>query len=415
LPTDNEFTRILQWPGYRVYRQEIDEEKKTLHLWVRRKHGNRKFECSGCGRKFTDVYDSRERAVRDLPWSQFLATVHIEVYRVKCPACGVRIERVPLLPSKAPFSQRFEDAVGQACESASARQVARRLGLAESTVRAIDLRYLERWAARRRKPPLRQMGVDELYRGKKGKFLTVVCNLETGEPLWFGRERKKETLDDFFRNQLVSRQRKRIAAACVDMWEPFRLSIQQWAPQCKIVYDKFHIMQHANAAIEEVRRAEFFRQGPKKRGLIKGKKWLLLSRWTNLTETHRGELNRLFQMNRRIFKAYLLKESLERLWDYRYVGAMINYLQKWMDQLRWQRLTPFEKLAETLLKHLDGIANYCRTKVRLGVVEAVNGNIRMLINRGRGYTNLRYLLLKAQRMAVTNVEFIALNNVQKVA
>ena len=71
---------------------------------------------------------------------------------------------------------------------------------------------------------------------------------------------------------------------------------------------------------------------------------------------------------------------------------MINYLEKWMDQLRWQRLTPFEKLAEMLLRHLDGIANYCRTKVRLGGVEAVNGNIRMLINRGRGYTNLRYLL-----------------------
>ncbi|HLK68951.1 MAG TPA: transposase [Bryobacteraceae bacterium] len=51
----------------------------------------------------------------------------------------------------------------------------------------------------------RQMGVDEIYRGKKGKFLTVVCNLETGEPLWFGRERKKETLDDFFRSQLTSR------------------------------------------------------------------------------------------------------------------------------------------------------------------------------------------------------------------
>ena len=94
---------------------------------------------------------------------------------------------------------------------------------------------------------------------------------------------------------------------------------------------------------------------------------------------------------------------------------MINYLQKWMDQLRWQRLTPFEKLAETLLKHLDGIANYCRTKARFGLVEAVNGNIRMLTNRGRGYTNLRYLLLKAKRMAVTNLEFIAVNRVQKVA
>ena len=70
-----------------------------------------------------------------------------------------------------------------------------------------------------------------------------------------------------------------------------------------------------------------------------------------------------------------------------------------------------------LIKHLDGILNYCRTKVRFGVVEAeaVNGNIRMLINRGRGYQNLRYLLLKARRMAVTNVEFITVHTVKKAA
>jgi transposase len=398
-----------------VYRQEIDEKKKTLDLWVRRKRGNRKLECSGCGRKFIDAYDCRERVVRDLPWSLFQTAVHIEVYRVKCPDCGVKIEKVPLLPSKAPFSQRFEDAVGQACESASARQVARRMGLAQSTVRAIDLRYLERWEAKRRLPPLRQMGVDEIYRGKKGKFLTVVCNLETGEPLWFGRERKKETLDDFFRSELTSRQRKQIQAACVDMWEPFRLSIEQWAPQCKLVYDRFHIMQHANDAVDEVRKAEFFRQGKAKRELIKGKKWLLLSRWTNLTSSQRGVLNRLFQLNRRVFKAYMLKESLERLWNYRYRGAMLNYLNQWMDQLKWQRLAPFEKLANTLLKHVDGIANYCETKVRFGVVEAVNGNIRMLINRGRGYQNLRYLLLKAKRMAVTNIEYIAVCSTKEAA
>ena len=51
-----------------------------------------------------------------------------------------------------------------------------------------------------------------------------------------------------------------------------------------------------------------------------------------------------------------------------------------------------------LLEHRNGILNYCRTKVPLGVVEAVNGNIKSLLRRGRGYKNLRYLLLKAQRM-----------------
>jgi len=406
LPTDNEFTRILQWPGYRVYRHLIDDKNKSIELWVRRKRGNRKLECSGCGRKFEDAYDVNERAVRDLPWSTFTTTVHIEVYRVKCPDCGVRIEKVPLLPSKAPFSQRFEDAVGQACESAAARQVARRFGLAESTVRAIDLRYLERWAAARRMPALRQMGVDEIHLGKKQKFLTVVCNLETGEPLWFGRERKKETLDAFFQEELSTRQRRGIEAACVDMWEPFRLSIEQWAPNCRIVYDKFHIMQHANEAVDEVRRAEFFRKGGRMRDVVKGKRWLLLSRWVNLTAGKRQELNLLFALNRKVFKAYILKESLDRLWTYHYEGAMLNYLQRWMDQLRWQRLAPFQKLAEMLLDHLDGILNYCRTKVPLGVVEAVNGNIKSLLRRGRGYKNLRYLLLKCQRMAATRTEFV---------
>lgn len=406
MPTDNEFTRILQWPGYRVYRQKIDEKNKVLELWVRRKRGNRRLECSGCGRKFADVYDCNERAVRDLPWSEFRTTVHIEVYRVECPDCGVKVEKVPLLPSKAPFSKRFEDAVGQACESASARQVARRFAMPESTVRAIDLRYLERWGATRRKPALRQMGVDEIYLGKKQKFLTVVCNLETGEPLWFGRERKKETLDAFFREDVTVRQRRAIEAACVDMWEPFRLSIEQWVPNCRIVYDRFHIMQHANGAIDEVRRAEFFRKGGRVRGLVKGKRWLLLSRWMNLTAGKRQELNQLFALNRKVFKAYLLKESLDRLWMYRYEGAMLNYLQRWIDQLRWQRLEPFQKLAEMLLDHLDGILNYCRTKLPLGVVEAVNGNIKSLLRRGRGYKNLRYLLLKAQRMAATRTEFM---------
>ena len=71
-----------------------------------------------------------------------------------------------------------------------------------------------------------------------------------------------------------------------------------------------------------------------------------------------------------------------------------RYRQNWLDQLRWQRLKPFEKLAQMLVDHLEGILNYCRTKVSMGVVEAVNGNIKSLLRRGRGYQNLHYLLLK---------------------
>src|SRR6202040_3403072 len=329
------------------------------------------------------------------------------LYRVRCPDCGLKIEKVDQLPSKAPFSKRFEEAVGEACESASARRVAKQFGLAQSTVRAIDLRYLERWNAQRTQPALRHMGVDEIFLGKATKFVTVVSNLASGEPLWFGRERKKQTLDEFFEKHLSAFQRSAIRAACVDMWEPFRQSLEQWVPECKIVYDKFHILQHASQAVDEVRRAEFFRKGGAARDLVRGKRWLLLTSWLNLDRGKRRQLNALFALNRRILKAYLLKESLSHLWDYRYEGAMLRYLQKWIDQLRWQRLKPMEKLAGTLLAHVEGILNYCRTKVPMGVVEAVNGNIKALLRRGRGYRDMNYLLLKAQRLAATKTEFVA--------
>jgi transposase len=406
--TEREFTTILDWPGYRVYRHEIDEKARTLKLWVRRKRGNRALICSGCGGRCTKIAEIRQREVRDLPWRKYQTVVVVEFYRVLCPKCGLKVETVPQLPSKAPFSKDFEDAVGLACESAAARQVARQYGLPAGTVRAIDQRYLERWAKNRKKPVLRQIGVDEIYLGKTQKFLTVVSNLETGEPLWFGQDRKQETLDEFFRTELSGLQRGRITAACVDMWEPFTASILGWAPECRIVYDKFHVMQHASQAVDEVRRAEFFRKAGRMRGLVKGKRWLLLSRWVNLDSKKRQLLSELFRLNRRMMKAYLLKESLDRLWTYRYEGAALRYLNQWIDQLRWQRLEPFKKLAQMLLSHLEGILNYCRMPVRFGVVEAVNGNIKALLRRGRGYKNLRYLLLKAQRLAALKTEFLVL-------
>jgi transposase len=140
-----DWTKVLGWPGYRVYDSQIDEARRHLTLRVRRKRGNRKLTCAHCGRRVHAIRAVYERQVRDLPCFEFQTAVLVECFRIRCPDCGVKAERNPQLPSKAPYSKRFEDAVGQACEGAAARQVARRMRLAESTVRAIDLRYLERW------------------------------------------------------------------------------------------------------------------------------------------------------------------------------------------------------------------------------------------------------------------------------
>jgi transposase len=152
--------------GLPVYRYEFDEQGKTLKLWVRRKRGNRKLVCSGCGRKLTEVYDIHQREIRDLPQSGYRTTLVIELCRVCCPDCGVKTKKVPQLPGKAPFSKRFEEARG--CESSAVRLLAGQFGLAVSAGRAIDLRYLKR--SGEKKAGLAADGVDEIYIERNSQY-----------------------------------------------------------------------------------------------------------------------------------------------------------------------------------------------------------------------------------------------------
>src|SRR5258707_13763400 len=105
--SESEWTKILGWPGYRVYRSEINEEAKTVRLWVRRKRGNRKLECSGCGRRIHEIAEVYEREVRDLPCFEFRTTVVIELYRLRCPECGIKAEKVALAEGRLARQQRY--------------------------------------------------------------------------------------------------------------------------------------------------------------------------------------------------------------------------------------------------------------------------------------------------------------------
>src|SRR6266508_1758288 len=394
-------TRVLHLPGYGVYRWEADDAVNTLTLWIRQTAREPDYICGGCGIAGGEIHSWSERRLRDLPWGTWTVWLQVEVHRVRCQRCGVRTEWLPFVNGKAHYTARLEAAVTQDCEAAPVSRVALHWRVPPETVRRMDKRVLRRWAAARPRKPLHYLGVDEIFLGKGDKFLTVVSDLETGEPLWVGRERKRETLDRFFAEVLPPARRRAVRAVCVDMWEPFRLSLKEHLPHAKIVYDKFHVLRHASEALDETRRAEFFRQGAEARGLIRGKRWLLLRRWAHLDGEERETLRGLFAVNRRLAKAYLLKEQLAQLWRYTYEGAARRFLANWLLALRWQRLPAFQKLARTLMQHLDGILNYCHEKVPFGKVEAINGNIRAMLRRGRGYRDHEYLLLKVQKATAT--------------
>jgi transposase len=388
--------RILHFPGYGAYQWDFDEAALMLTMRVRQVSRSPSYTCRGCGIAVQATHSSRERRVRDLPWGAWRVRLIVEVHRLYCRRCGVSTERIDFIEGKHPYTRRFAEAVARDCEDAAIRRVAAKWGLSAQTVRRIDKRALAAWSQRRKRRPLRLMGVDEIFWGQ-GKCLTVVSDLETGEPIWAGKERKQESLDRFFAEYLPRRRRRFVRAVCVDMWDPYLLSLKEHLPKAAIVFDKFHVMKHVNAAVDETRRQEFFRQKGRLRAVMRGKRWLLLTRWRNLTRTKKSQLQEALSLNRRLFKAYYLREDIERLWTYTYEGAATRFFINWLLRLRWQRLPAFKKLARTLHNHLEGILAYCKHKVPFGVVEAINGNLRSLIRRGRGYQDHEYLILKAQK------------------
>ena len=108
----------------------------------------------------------------------------------------------------------------------------------------------------------------------------------------------------------------------------------------------------------------------------------------------RQQFRRLFAANRRLFKAYVLREQFDRLWTYKTREGVAQFLYGWLKALRWQRLPEMEKLGDTLVNHFDGIAAYCDHPVRFGVVESLNTTIKGVLRRARGMRDETMLLLK---------------------
>ncbi|MBI3606855.1 MAG: ISL3 family transposase [Nitrospirae bacterium] len=240
------------------------------------------------------------------------------------------------------------------------------------------------------------IGIDEISIRRGHTYRIVVSDLIRHRPIWFGGEDRSEASMADFYGWLGDKKSQRIRLAVMDMWKPFRNATRAHAPQAAILFDKFHIMRHLGEALDQIRKAEYARVSGTQRRYIKGQKYTLLSRRENLTLEGRQALKTLLAANKRLHIAYLLKESFGQLWSYEREGWARRFFEHWRASLKWQRLKPYEKFAEMIDRHWDGIAAYCQpeNKVSLGFVEGLNNKIRVIQRRAYGLRDEEYLRLK---------------------
>ena len=305
-------------------------------------------------------------------------------------------EQLDFLADNPFYTKRFSHDVGRRCRQGTIKDIALELQLDWDTVKSLEMQYMRAQLAKAGTPGPKAIGIDEISIRKGHTYRIVVSDLIRRRPIWFGGCDRSETSMAMFYEWLGEKRSAQIRLAVMDMWKPFRNATSKHAPQAAILFDKFHIVAHLGKALDTVRKSEYARLSGDKRRFIKGQKYTLLSHRENLDLDGKRALKTLLAANKRLNTAYLLKESFGQLWDYEREGWARRFFDNWWASLKWQRLEPYEKFAEMIDRHWDGIAAYCKpeNKVSLGFVEGLNNKIRVIQRRAYGLRDEEYLRLK---------------------
>ena len=335
--------------------------------------------------------------MRDLACGAHRIYLELRVRRVACRSCGkVKRERLAWLADNPFYTKRFAWQVGRRCRTATIKDVARELGLHWDTVKELEKQYLREQLRRAGTPAPKVIGIDEISIRRGHTYRIVVSDLLRRRPIWFGGHARSEASMELFHQQLGRKKTRGIYLAVMDMWKPFENATLKHVPEAAILFDKFHVVSHLGAALDQVRKSEDARLTGQNRQFIKGQKYTLLSNRAHLTLEGRRSLAKLLQANQRLNIAYLLKESFGQLWNYRSEAGARRFFDHWKQALNWQRWPPYRKFARMMDRHWEGIAAYCQpqNKVPRGFVEGLNNKIRVLQRRAYGLRDEDYLRLK---------------------
>ena len=349
----------------------------------------RAWACPQCQNRM-HVHGYEQRRWRHLDSCRFRTIIQCDVPRLQCEDHGTQIVPVPWAERFSRFSRLFERLAIDVLLVCSISEACDLLRISWDEADGIKQRAVKRGLERK---PVRvnpELCVDEKSVARGHQYLTVVARVDgDGTTVdYVGEDRKQESLDAYWRT-LSQEQLDGIEAVAMDMWEPYVNSTAQMVPQGaeKIVYDPFHMMQHMNGAVNDVRKAEHRSLRAEGDDSLEGTRWLWLYGMENVPESRGPAFDALKFANLKTSRAWALKEMLRTLWFYRSRAWAEQHFRRWYNWAIRSRLEPVKKVARMLKSRLANILSYCKTRLTNGPLEGLNNKIQGLTKKAYGYRN----------------------------
>jgi transposase len=372
---------------WRVARVELERVAGEIHVFLEHDEQTR-WRCPECDAD-CPLYDHQpERRWRHLDTCQYRTILHAQPPRSACPEHGPRVVRLPWAEAGSRFTALFEALAIAWLRQASQAGVAELLRLSWDEVHGILNRAVRRGLQRRQAEPVPRLGVDEKSFRKRHRYFTVVNDLDRGRVLYVAEGRRQASLDSFW-GTLTAEQLAGVEAVAMDMWDPYVASTRAHldGAEDKIVYDKFHIAQHLANAVDQVRRAENKELRAASDDRLKGSKYTWLRHPASFSEAAWREFRELREADLKTARAWALKETAMRLFDYRYAGAARKFFERWSSWASRSRLEPMLKVGRMLRARLDNILTYLKHRITNAASESINSRIQWVKATARGFRN----------------------------
>ena len=354
---------------------EIDIEC-TKQVWADPESGQR-----------AHLHGYEERRWRHLDTMQFETVLIAKVPRVKYADGRTELVNVPWASRQSRFTLMFEAwAVQVLLASRSTSAACELLGLSWSAAHSIMRRAVKRGVERRSLEELQRVGIDEKSFGKGQDYIRVLTDLDQGRVLEVEPGRDKASACKLL-EQIPAPQQEQICAVAMDMSGSFAAAVAETLPQADIVYDRFHVSQLLNQAVDQVRRAENKKLSEEGDERLKGTRYEWLFNPKNLGAARSEELAALVKANLKTSRAWMHKENFEGFWHEpgRWSGEI--YLSSWYHMAIRSRLEPIKRAARTLKSHADGLLNYFEHRITNAVTEGLNSRIQEIKSAARGFRN----------------------------
>jgi transposase len=330
-----------------------------------------------------------ERSWRDLVISGTSIYFHYRPREIVCPTHGRNQERIPWSEAYSRISYRLEYLVLAYAQIMTQKAAAIALNIPKSTFSRILHQGINRIRDGHRIRGLTSIGIDEISYCRGKKYATVVYDMDKGCVVWVAKGKGRETTDTFFENELTEYQRNQIKYASCDMAKTYIGAIDHYCKHAVLVLDKFHVVKALNDAVDEVRKEEWRQLEGDDKKALHGLRWLLFKHSQNRTKAQTRFLNKLKASNRRIHRAWVLKDEFEAFWDYLYQGSAEKFVKGWVTAVKRSRLKPMKEFVETLINHWENIIAYIGVPITNAMAEGINRVIRQVKNRASGYRNFQ--------------------------